>query len=64
MARKKSKSNEWAFWLISEIALVTFLFFVLDLLKVEANLWISSFILLALLNISIIFCPIVRKCFK
>jgi len=60
----KKKIKEWGYGVISEVALFAFLYYVQYLLKVEANLWISSLILWVLLNIAIILCPVVRKCYK
>jgi hypothetical protein len=58
------KTKEWVYGLISEAALFTFLYYAQYLLKVQGNLWISSLILGVLLNISIVLCPVIRKCYK
>ena len=58
------KTKEWIYGVISEVSLFAFLYYVQYLLKVENNLWISSLILWVLLNLSIVLCPVVRKCYK
>lgn len=58
------RSNESLHWAISEIALYAFLYYVQFLLGVETNLWLSSLILWILLNLSIVFCPVIRRCSK
>ncbi len=58
------KTKEWAFAVISEVAFFAFLYYVQQLLNVSGNLWISTAILWALLNLSIVFCPVVRKCYR
>ncbi len=58
------KTGEWINGVIAEIAFFFFLYYSQYLLNVEGNLWFSSFILWALLNISIFLCPIVRRCYK
>ena len=50
--------------LFTEGALFGFLYYVQMLLKVEGNLWISTAILWALLNAIVVFCPVVKKCYK
>ena len=60
MADKK----EWVYGIIAEVSFFGFLYYTQYLLKVEGNLWISSLILWALLNIAIVLCPVVRKCYK
>jgi len=61
---KKCCGPEWVNWLIAEIAFFAFLFYAQFLLGVEANLWLSSVILWALMNVSIMACPITHKCYK
>ncbi len=72
MAKKKSEKNvcsitgccsgkEGFLLLVSEAALFGFLYYIQYLLKIQANLWLSSLILIVLLNISIWACPVVRK---
>ncbi|KTD66901.1 hypothetical protein Lste_3107 [Legionella steelei] len=56
--------KEWVLGIISELSFFAFLFYTQYLLKVDGNLWISSIILWLLLNISIVLCPVVRKCYK
>ena len=46
---------------VSEAAFFAFLYYAQLLLKVEGNLWLSSLILWALLNLAIIFCPVLNK---
>jgi len=58
MAKKK---NELPAWILSEAAFFIALCYILYLLKVQANLLASSFILWALINISILACPFLRK---
>ncbi len=58
------KTKEWTYTIIAEVAFFAFLYYVQYLLKVEANLWISSLILLVLSNVAIGLCPFVRKCYK
>ena len=58
------KTKEWIYGAISEISFFGFLYYVQYLLEVEGSLWFSSLILWALLNIAIILCPVVRKCYK
>ena len=60
----KKGSNEGIYWIISEGALYFFLYYVQVLMSVQGNLWISSLILGALINLSIILCPVMRKCSK
>ncbi len=58
------KSKMLIFCLISEAALYFFLFYAQWLMFVTENLWISSLILWALLNISIICCPLMMMGYK
>ena len=58
------KTKERVYGIIAEVSLYAFLYYAQYLLKVDANLWISSLILWLLLNISIVLCPVVRKCCK
>lgn len=62
--RASGKGKEWLYGIIAEGAFYAFLYYVQYLLGVRANLWVSSFVLFALLNISIAFCPLLRKCFR
>jgi len=50
--------------LFTEGALFAFLYYVQLLLKVEGNLWLSTIILWVLLNAIVIFCPVLKKCYK
>lgn len=59
-----NKTKEWFYGIIAEISFFGFLYYVQYLLKVDGNLWISSIVLWALLNIAIVLCPVVRKCYK
>jgi hypothetical protein len=59
-----SRVKEWIYGVIAELSFFAFLYYVQYLLKVDGNLWISSLILWVLLNAAIIFCPVVRKCYK
>ena len=56
--------KEWFNYIIAELSLFIFLYYVKYLLSVNNNLWISSLILLILLNISIGLCPLIKKCKK
>jgi hypothetical protein len=58
------KTKDWTYGIISEVAFYAFLYYLLYLLNVGGNLWVSSLILWALMNISIVLCPVVRKCYK
>lgn len=58
------KNNEGIYWITSEAALYFFLYYVQKLLGVSGNLWVSSLILGVLLNLSIVLCPIIRRCYK
>jgi hypothetical protein len=53
--------NEWLSGAVAEIAFFALLYYIQYLLKVDANLWISSFILLVLSNLAIAFCPVLKK---
>ncbi|MBW2966284.1 hypothetical protein KY342_04230 [Candidatus Woesearchaeota archaeon] len=57
----ENKTKKWTYNIIAEVALFAFLYYVQYLLKVEANLWLSSLILTILLNIAYGLCPFVRK---
>ena len=58
------KTKEWVYGVIAEASFFGFLYYVQYLLKVEVNLWISSAVLWILLNIAIVLCPVIRKCYK
>ena len=58
------KNNEGIYWIISEAALYFFLYYVQMLLNVQGNLWVSSLILGILINLAIVLCPIIRRCYK
>ncbi len=60
----KNNGKEWLYGIISEVSLFAFLYYVQYLLNVDGNLWLSTLILWALLNIAIVLCPVVRKCYK
>ncbi len=57
-------TKDWIYWVVSEVAFYALLYYIQVLLNVGANLWISSLILWILANISIVACPVVRKCYK
>lgn len=59
-----STTKQWVCGVISEVAFFAFLYYVQSLLNVMGDLWVSTFILWALLNISIAFCPVLGKCGK
>ncbi len=59
-----NKTKEWIYGIISEISFFAFLYYVQSLLKVGGNLWVSSLILWALINLSLMFCPVMGKCQK
>lgn len=59
-----NKAKEWIYGLISEASLYFFLYYIQYLLRVTGNLWWSSVVLWILLNIAIVLCPVVRKCYK
>jgi hypothetical protein len=61
MAKEKSKILPW---IIPEVAFFAFLYYAQYLLKVDANLWLSTLVLWILINIAIITCPVVKKCCK
>ncbi len=56
--------KEWIYGIVSEASFFGLFYYVQLLLKVEGNLWVSSFILWALSNLAIVLCPVVRKCYK
>ncbi|MBW3015556.1 hypothetical protein KY330_03980 [Candidatus Woesearchaeota archaeon] len=51
-------------WIIPEIAFYGFLYYALYVLNVQGNPWVHALILWLLINISIIWCPVVKKCCK
>jgi hypothetical protein len=53
--------KEWLGVVISESALYLFFWYTLSLLGSVGNLWVSSLVLLVLLNVSLYACPVVRK---
>ncbi len=54
-------TKEWLYTIISEVSFFAFLYYVQHLLRVGGDLWVSSLILWVLINLSIIFCPVLRK---
>ena len=54
------KGTDWLYIAISEIAFYMFLYYAQILLNVASNLWISSLVLWVLLNLSIVFCPVLN----
>jgi hypothetical protein len=61
MSQTTNKNNKALTGAIAEIAFFAFLYYAQYLLKVEANLWISSLILLVLANIALAYCPVLGK---
>lgn len=51
----------WVYTIIAEVSFYAFLYYVQMLLKVDADLWVSSLVLWVLLNLSIVFCPVLNK---
>ncbi len=60
----KEKTKNTIYSIIAELSFFGFLYYVQYLLKIEGNLFVSSAILWALLNISIVLCPVIKKCYK
>lgn len=58
------KTKEWIYGALAEVSFYAFLYYTQYLLGVRGSLWLSSIILLALLNLSIGLCPLLRKCLK
>ena len=50
--------------ILSEISFFALLYYIQALLGVDTNLWMSSLILWTLTNLSIVFCPLVRKYYR
>ncbi len=61
--RNKSK-KEINNWIISEVSFFAFLYYAQYLLGVDGSLLFSTFILWALLNLTIVFCPVMKECYK
>jgi hypothetical protein len=59
-----ANAKKWIYGIVAEASFFLFLYYVQTLMEIEGNLWISSFVLWALLNLSIVFCPVVRRCYK
>jgi len=51
-------------WAIPQVAFYITLYYVQYLLEVRANLWLSSLILLVLINVAVMTCPMVKKCWE
>jgi len=64
MPQTTNKTNKWLGGTIAEIAFFAFLYYTQYLLKVDANLWISSFILLILANVALAYCPVLANRYK
>ena len=58
------KIKESIYGIIAEASFYGFIYYALYLLKIEGNLSLNALILFILMNISIMFCPVVRKCYK
>ncbi len=58
------QTKDWVYGAIAEIGFFATLYYILNILKVDGNLWTHSIVLWLLINISIIACPVVRKCYK
>lgn len=58
---KKGCKGKGINWAISEVAFFAFLYYAQSLLNVRGNLIVSSLILWILINVSIIFCPVLNK---
>lgn len=56
--------REWIYWVLSEAAFYGFFVYLLVLLQIKANAWLAGLLLWALINVSILACPLVRKCTK
>lgn len=56
--------NNWINWIISEVSFFAFLYYAQYLLDVGGNVLLSTLVLWILLNISIIFCPVIKSCYK
>ncbi len=64
MAKKQKSKNVWL-WIISEVAFYFFFWYALWLLEVDiVNLWAGALVLWILINASMLFCPVVKKCYK
>ncbi|MBU0456704.1 MAG: hypothetical protein ABH824_03245 [Nanoarchaeota archaeon] len=57
----KWSSKEWFLALVSEAALFVFFWYLLGILSVPGNLYVSSLVLLVLINVSVILCPVFRR---
>ena len=57
-----SKFQNWLYTAIAEVSFYFLLYYIQTLLEVAGNLWVTSLILWALANLSIVFCPVFRKC--
>ena len=55
------KGKTWLLWVVSELSTYFFLYYVLYLLKVSANLYGSTLLLWLLLNMAFFTCPLMRK---
>ncbi len=55
------KTKELFYGIIAEVSFYGFIYYASYLLKVDADLWISSLILLILANMAIMWCPVIGK---
>jgi len=60
-AKNIMNSKEWLYGAIAEVAFYATLYYVQMLLQVSTTLWVSSLILWVLINVSIMFCPVLGK---
>ncbi len=51
--------NKWL-WVLSEVTFFATLYYAQYLLQVQANLWVSSLILWVLINVSLMYCPVIK----
>lgn len=61
---KMNKTKEFVYGVISEVSFFAFLYYVQYLFGVLGNLFLNSLVLWVLVNLSITFCPVVRRCYK
>ena len=64
MAKKTCCPGEVQDYIIPEIAFYAATYYLLYLLKVEGNLWVSALILFVLINVAILTCPVMKACMK
>jgi len=61
---KEKRGSKILGWIVAEAAFYFSVYYLLYLLNVDKNLWISSLGLFVLINIAILACPVLRKCYK